>query len=70
MAQTALYGSNIEPSCEYCSNNKTPGDTPTCTAHCVMEQAGNCKKFNYDPLMRTPKPKPPLRRFSKEDFAL
>ena len=70
MSYTDLYGKNIEPNWEYCANNSTPEQSPTCSVKCTIDEKGNCKKFNYDPLMRTPRNKPPLGNFSKEDFKL
>ena len=34
------------------------------------DENGKCKKFTYDPLLRTPKKRPPLAKFTKEDFKL
>ena len=70
MANTDLYGLKIEPNCEYCSNNRTPNLLPTCSVNCKIDEKGKCKKFSYDPLMRTPKNPPPLADFTKEDFNL
>ena len=70
MSYTDLFGKKIEPNCEYCTNNSTPDLLPTCSANCAIDEKGNCKKFNYDPLMRTPKNKPPLASFTKKDFEL
>lgn len=69
-SNTDLYGTKIEPKCEYCSNNATPDLLPTCSVNCKIDEKGNCKKFNYDPLMRTPRNKPPLTGFTKDDFKL
>ncbi len=70
MKHTALYGSHIKPNCDYCSNNTTPDLSPTCAVNCEINEDGICKKFVYDPLMRTPKKRPALAKFTKEDFEI
>ena len=68
MKHTSLYGTRIDPNCEYCSHNTTPKLSPNCAVHCEIDENGKCKKFAYDPLLRTPKKRPPLAKFTKEDF--
>ena len=70
MKHTSLYGTRIDPNCEYCSHNTTPELSPNCAGHCEIDENGKCKKFAYDPLLRTPKKRPPLAKFTKEDFKL
>ncbi len=70
MKHTTLYGTNIQPDCAYCSHNKTPEQAPVCGVNCKIDENGQCKKFMYDPLLRTPKKRPPLTKFTKEDFDL
>ena len=67
MKHTSLYGTRIDPNCEYCSHNTTPELSPNCAVHCEIDENGKCKKFAYDPLLRTPKKRPPLAKFTKED---
>ena len=55
MKHTSLYGTRIDPNCEYCSHNTTPELSPNCAVHCEIDENGKCKKFAYDPLLRTPK---------------
>ena len=70
MKHTSLYGTRIDPNCEYCSHNTTPQTSPNCAVYCEIDENGKCKKFSYDPLLRTPKKRPPLAKFTKEDFKL
>ncbi len=67
-----LFGANIEPDCGYCRRNGAKqGDRPFCTLG-LEPKAEKCKKYQYDPLRREPRPAPSLRadRYSKEDFKL
>ncbi|MFR5070246.1 MAG: hypothetical protein ACLTE2_11120 [Eubacteriales bacterium] len=50
MKHTSLYGTRIDPNCEYCSHNTTPELSPNCAVHCEIDENGKCKKFAYDPL--------------------
>ncbi|MEE0251766.1 MAG: hypothetical protein UEE41_00035 [Acutalibacteraceae bacterium] len=70
MKHTSLYGTRINPNCEYCSHNTTPESLPNCAVHYEIDENGKCKKFSYDPLLRTPKKRPVLAKFSKENFEL
>lgn len=67
-----LFGADIEPECGYCRRNGAKqGDSPFCTLG-LTPKNGKCKKYEYDPLRREPRPAPPLRadRYSEEDFKL
>lgn len=66
----ALFGSRIQPSCSYCRRNNGVGQS-LCALGLKL-QDGKCKKFQYDPLMREPRPAPALRadQYSEEDFRL
>lgn len=61
-----IFGEKISPDCKYCryiSEDEEPSckygtpDTP-------------CKKYEYDPLKRTPMNAPALKHYSKDDFTL
>ncbi len=64
-----LFGRNIVPSCTYCSHSKTEGSTRFCDAHRVLKN-GKCRKFAYNPIMRTPRGAAKLPSFNKDDFAI
>lgn len=66
-----LFGNNIEPSCEYCTNGKLSEDGMVyCPQKGVVPQYYSCKWFSYAPLKRIPKRAPRLPSFSPEDFSL
>lgn len=65
-----LYSNTIEPHCAYCSHcTKDNEHQGVCDLRGIVALAGQCRKFQYNPLMRVP-PKPArIRgRFSDEDF--
>ncbi|MDO5548222.1 MAG: hypothetical protein Q4F79_07010 [Eubacteriales bacterium] len=65
-----LYSKTIEPHCAYCSHcTKDNEHQGVCDLRGIVALAGQCRKFQYNPLMRVP-PKPArIRgRFSDEDF--
>lgn len=65
-----LYSKAIEPHCAYCSHcTKDNEHQGVCDLRGIVALAGQCRKFQYNPLMRVP-PKPArIRgRFSDEDF--
>ncbi len=68
-----LFGSDIEPKCEYCAKCVLTADKKTalCERKGFTAPDGSCRKFEYDPLKRTPRAKqPPLPEFKDEDFSL
>ncbi len=68
----ALFGTEIEPRCEYCRRNGAKqGEQALCTLR-LEPKNGACKKYEYDPLRREPRAAPLLRadRYSEEDFKL
>ena len=68
-----LFGSGIEPKCEYCTECVLTADKKTalCKRKGFTTPDGSCRKFEYDPLKRTPRAKqPPLPEFTDEDFSL
>ena len=65
-----MFGNHIEPNCEYCSHCIVSGEDTACQLGRQPKPDGSCRKFSYDPLMRTPKSLPPLREYSLDDFKL
>jgi hypothetical protein len=65
-----LFGSQIEPNCEYCSHSSGTGESMTCSLARTIDENGKCRHFAYDPLLRTPRSAPPLREYDENDFKL
>lgn len=67
-----LFGSQIEPACEYChKGHKTmDGQMVLCKSKGVVAPYYSCRKFDYDPLKRIPLRPQPLPEYSQEDFKL
>lgn len=59
------FGNNIEPDCLYCVYNNGENEVI-----CNNYTSDVCQKYVYDPLKRPPKTKPPLKKYTKDDFAL
>ena len=67
-----VLGKNIEPKCEFCLYAVTAADGTSvlCEKKGVRAFNDACKKFEYDPLKRTPnRPAEPMS-FSEFDFQL
>lgn len=64
-----LFGRNIVPSCTYCQYSKTEGSTQFCEAHKTLRN-GKCRKFRYNPIMRTPRGAVKLPTFKNDDFSI
>ncbi len=64
-----LFGKDIEPNCEYCDRYNKEGDTFICTAKKEIKN-GKCRKFEYNPTLRTPKSENNLIDYKKEDFSI
>ena len=68
-----LFEKDIEPRCAYCRRGAPlDEDTVFCPKRGVVDAAGACRRFRYDPLKRVP-PKPVSVDFShlkEEDFVL
>ena len=67
-----LFGSNIQVNCALCQRNLArEGERVRCGLD-LYPEGGICKKFLYDPLLRTPSTAPKLQkeRFSPKDFEL
>lgn len=70
--KTAIFGEHIEPNCSWCLKNVAKeNEKPQCMFGKTIVE-GQCGKFVYDPLMRTPQPAPAFKkdRYSEEDFKL
>lgn len=67
-----LFGSNIEPACEYCVNGKkSENEMILCAKVGVVDPSFCCKKFDYDPLKRKPhKMNHKIKQYSLQDFKI
>ena len=68
-----LFSNNIEPNCSYCLHGGKISDTEViCIKKGVVDAAGSCRKFIYDPLKREPARHIALdtSSFDKSDFEL
>ena len=67
-----LFGNNISPACEYCEFGSPSPDAKMvlCSKKGVVSPYYSCNKFIYMPTKRTPKRRPDMPRFTKEDFEL
>lgn len=66
-----LFGGNVEPDCAYCANNRGEAAQVLCALR-LEGKGSTCKKYEYDPLMRTPRTPPPLavHNYGEEEFKL
>lgn len=64
-----LFGNNINPDCEYCDYYNKDGEQNICEAKKEIKN-GKCRKFLYNPTLRTPKSEAKIQQFSKEDFEI
>ena len=68
-----LYRKKIEPCCAYCRHGCIISEEEViCSRRGVVDIAGSCGKFSYDPLKREPAHPKLLEteQFSPEDFQL
>lgn len=70
--KTALFGSSIQPACQYCENGKltTDGNFVLCEKRGSLRPSDSCKKYVYSPFKRVPKRFAPLPTYDKKDFQL
>lgn len=54
-----LFGSQISPDCSYCYHN-IGADCPACKLGLKMPDTGECRRYQYNPLLRSPKVNPDL----------
>lgn len=68
-----LFRKNMEPRCLYCCNGASiNAEQIACMYKGIVPAAHHCRRFEYDPLKRTP-PQPAVPDFSKyddKDFSL
>ena len=64
-----LFGNNIQPDCSYCDNLLYNENGAYCKKGKEIKN-NKCRKFQYNPLLRTPKNAPAMMSFSKEGFEL
>ena len=68
-----LFRKNMEKRCAYCKYGCTINETQVaCERKGIVDAAGHCRRFVYDPLRRVP-PRPAAlntERYSAEDFKL
>ena len=68
-----LFQKKIEPRCAYCQRGtELHEEKILCAKRGVVDRAGHCRAFRYDPLKRVPPPPPSLDLGSlkDEDFTL
>lgn len=72
MKKSKLFGSDIEPACEYCLNGSSAEDglTVACRYRGIKSINDKCRRFKYDPLKRVPKRQPDLPTYNEDDFKL
>ena len=68
-----LFRKNMEKRCAYCAFGSVINDREVaCERKGVMDAAGHCRAFRYDPLKRVP-PRPAAlktEQYTAEDFKL
>ncbi len=71
MKKTILAG-DVSPKCAYCRHCIPTADSSIslCEKKGVVDPAGACKKFLYDPLKRIPEKPVREQLFSDRDFSL
>lgn len=67
---TPLFGSGVPQSCAYCDHNLSPSGPTACRFGLRPPENAPCRRYRYNPLLRAPKPAPPLPEFDPEDFKL
>ena len=68
-----FFDKKIEPRCEYCSGGyrSSDGKNILCKRKGVVDLGFSCRHFQYDPLLRVPKPSSPaMPEFDPEEFKL
>lgn len=66
-----LFSKDHPPRCGYCKKVCRQGETLTCPRRGTVDAEDSCRRFQYDPLKRTPRPPAELRRnYTPEDFTL
>ena len=73
MFDKKFFDTKIEPRCEYCSLGylSADGKNVLCKKKGVVEKGFHCRAFDYDPLLRVPRPRAPeLPTFDPEEFKI
>ena len=68
-----LFDRNIEPCCMYCRYAAALGyNEVACVRRGIMDVAGSCGSFRYEPTKRVPVPAPSVDAtgLTEEDFAI
>ena len=68
-----LFRKNMEKRCVYCGLGSVINEREVaCPYRGIMDAAGSCRRFVYDPLKRVPPRPAPLKKenYSPEDFML
>ena len=67
-----LYGNKITPACETCSHARPSADGKTmlCLYKGAMALYDDCRRYEYDPLKRTPHRLPRRKTHTAEEFSL
>ena len=64
-----LFGKNITPDCSYCSHSVFENGIIACKKSKQFHN-GNCRAFDYDPLLRVPRTITLRGTYTAEDFKL
>ena len=71
MANKLRLGEGLSPKCEYCVHSAlTLDETCFCSIKGVVPPDFACRKYEYTPLKRTPKPQVVISEYSEEDFSI
>ena len=68
-----LFRKNMEKRCAYCASGSVLSESKVaCPYRGIVDAAGHCRRFAYDPLKRVPPRPAPLKseKYSAEDFTL
>ena len=67
-----LYGNHITPACKTCAHARLSADGKTmlCPHRGAVPLDEECRRYEYDPLKRIPRPTPPRAAHSAEEFSL
>ena len=67
-----IFSKEIKPACGICRYAKAIYDNNNmnCRKKGIVSSSYSCRRYEYDPLKRIPKPKPVLQKYSAEDFSL
>ncbi len=68
-----IFNKDIDRSCAYCLSGTRISETEVaCLRRGVVDAAGSCRRFKYDPIKREPAHMAPLKtdKFTPEDFSL